>query len=317
MSEQRQEDIKQAGLRSRTVMAWLRDHHLPAEPVCYTVAYEYLFTDNKELKIQVDSLDFEELESKLILEQIYKTNIIDKHYEELSMKCGNTKEYVSEVLSLLLNPVSTTAGSNQKPLIDPAMNQHAMNDDPDCPDTPIHIESSPDLYLQIKDEASVDPLTMILDQKGVMDTVKEAIKHEDNHPLSVIRLELDHFKNFQDTHGMKMADAAIKQSARMMQNQLKGRDIISRYQNDEFLVILPKTAMKHGVLVADLIRKKVAGLTLRKRGSDIAAKFTVSAGVSEYAGECSFDKVMKAANQALARSKDNGHNCVNQELPNE
>jgi len=333
VTEQRQNDIKQAGLRSRTVMAWLRDHKLPAEPICYTVAYEYLFTDNKQLKDSVDSLKFDSENAKQSFEQIYKDCIISRHYADLSMQGDNVNGYVSEILSLLVQSreeIDDISGAVKtiKSEISPEDSKasgslvHQAEQLEKCSDNlkqklaekSVELESLQDQYLGLKEDASKDELTGLLDQAGLMVTLNSAIKHQDNYPLTVIRLDIDRFKQFNDTNGTNMGNAVLKQIAKAFNNQLKGSDIISRFEEDEFLLILPKTPLNNGMSVADILRKKIESISLKKKGALTPVKVTVSAGVSEYNGNGQFGQVMEKAKKALMRSKDLGKNCVNKEL---
>jgi diguanylate cyclase len=331
VDEQRQADIKQAGLRSRSVMAWLRDHKLPAEPICYTVAYEYLFTENLELKNNVDSLDYESEDSKQALEKIYKDCIISQHYAELSMHSENINSYVAEVLSLLVKSreaIDEVSGQVNKirgnlehddaaeNLAEQAKLLEQCSDElkSKLNDKSVEIESLQDKYLEIKEEASKDELTQILDQKGLMTTLNAAIKHEENYPFSVIRVDIDHFKQFNDANGENMGNAVLKQIAKAFTSQLKGTDIISRFEEDEFLLILPKTPVDNGMAVAQILRKRVESISLKKKGALKPVKVTISSGVSIFEGNGKFDVAMENARKAMQRSKDLGRNGVNKDV---
>ena len=331
MTDQRQSDIKQAGLRSRSVMAWLRDHKLPAEPICYTVAYEYLFTDNRELKQSVDALKFDSEDSKQSLEQIYKNCIISKHYADLSMQGENVNGYVSEILSLLVqsrDEIDDISGKveniktnleeddSAKKLAEQAALLEQCSDKlkNKLDEKTVELESLQDQYLDIKEEATKDELTQVLDQKGLMATLNSAIKHKENYPLSVIRVDIDHFKQFNDVNGKNMGNAVLKHIAKAFTSQLKGTDLISRFEEDEFLLILPKTPVANGMAVADILRKKVESISLKKKGALTPVKVTISSGVSIFDGDGKFDIAMDKAKKAMQRSKVLGRNCVNKEI---
>ena len=98
-----------------------------------------------------------------------------------------------------------------------------------------------------------------------------------------------------------------------MTNFLKGSDIISRIVDDKFCIALPKASVEHGVKVADEIRKKVGGVSLKKKASLTAVKVTVSLGVTELKAGVSIATAMDKAKVALNRSIDLGRNCVNRD----
>jgi len=332
MPENRQKDIKEAGLKSRTAMAWLRDNQLPAEPICYTLAYEYLFTDNPELKTAVDNADLKADNYRESLEKIYQENIIAKHYSQLSMHSDQSEEYVTKALSLLIsskedmdsiNDSVNRVKSELDKLKESGETDESLNEQAEklseCTksasktlnDTAVELESLRDKYIEHKETASKDELTSILDNQGMFTTLKEALPYTDNYPMSVIRIDIDQFKLFNDANGKIMGDAVLKHLAKAFSSHLKGSDIVSRYGEDEFTIVLPKTPLNNGVSVADTLRKKVAAISLKKKGSLTPVKVTISAGVSEYNGKGSFDSTFDKAKKALLRSKDLGRNCVN------
>lgn len=333
MPNQRQQDIKEAGLKSRTAMAWLRDNQLPAEPICYTIAYEYLFTDNVELKQAIDSCDLSQEDYREKLEQIYQDNIIASHYSNLTMSGDNINKYVSDVLSLLVQSqanigdieksVDQVRNQLDKIANDPSKSTDKLNQQAkkisECTKavTQQLNEVTEDLhqvqesYVRKKEIASKDELTQALDPAGLITTLKEAFQFKENLPMAVVRIDIDQFKLFNDTNGKIMGDAVLKHLAKAFTNHLKGTDIVCRQEEDEFTVILPATTLNNGVKVAEALRKKVAAISLKKKGSLTPVKVSISAGVSEFNGKGSFDMVFDKAKKALLRSKDLGRNCVN------
>ena len=333
MPNQRQQDIKEAGLKSRTAMAWLRDNQLPAEPICYTIAYEYLFTDNANLKQSIDSCDLSQDNYREKLEEIYQNEIIGRHYSNLSMSGENISKYVSDALSLLVhsqeniedientvNQVKSQLNqiNSDKPISPEQINEQAehITECTKAMTKQIH-DAAEDLhqiqenYVRKKEVATKDELTQILDPAGLITTLKEAFQHKENLPMSVVRIDIDQFKLFNDTNGKIMGDAVLKHLAKAFTNHLKGTDIVSRQEEDEYTIVLPATNLKDGVKVAEQLRKKVAAISLKKKGSLTPVKVSISVGVAEFSGKGSFDMVFDKAKKALLRSKDLGRNCVN------
>jgi len=118
---------------------------------------------------------------------------------------------------------------------------------------------------------------------------------------------------FNETNGKIMSDAVLKHLARAFTNQLKGTDIICRYESDEFVAVLPHQILSSGVTVAESLRKRAAAISLKKKGGLTTVKVTVSIGVAEFKAHSSFDAAMEKAMKALLRSKDLGRNCVSGE----
>ena len=298
-------------MKSRVAMAWLRDHQLPAEPLCYTIAYEYLHTDDAELKKKVDALDLSQDNYREKLDQVFKEHILAKRYQQLSMQTGHTSEYVNELLKMLVGKFDnqqdiTGEVDKLKELIDSDMYSAQTSEE-------VEISSDQDSYLKTKEETSKDDLTGLLDKNGLFKTLQDAIVHKENHPMTVIHMDIDKFAHFNDVNGKIMGDAVLKHLGKLSANFLKGSDIISRLQDDKYILVLPKTGIDSGIKIADELRKKVAGVSLKKKASMTAAKVTVSMGVSELTPSISIAEVLDKAKKALDRSIDLGRNCVNKE----
>jgi len=304
MSDQRLEDIKAAGLKSRGAMMWLRDHQLPAEPLCYTIAYEYLHTENQALKDDVDKIDTSSDSVKQELDKVFKDHVASKHYKDLAMQSGRTNQYVNELLKLLIKNFDNNEDLSE--VVDGAKKYLAENGE--------EFEfAQPEAYLETKDLATKDELTELLDEQGFLVTLKEATDQEENHPFSLIYMDIDKFGLFNETNGKMMGDVMLKHIAKLLNNFLKGSDIISRFHEDKFCIALPKASVEQGVKVADDIRKKIAGVALKKKTGLTVAKVTVSLGVTEIRAGVSIAQALDKAKVALNRSIDLGRNCVNRD----
>ncbi len=323
MPEERQQAIKQAGLKSRAAMIWLRDHKLPADPICYTIAYEYLHTERVKLKQEIEAINIDDDDYLEKIRIVYQECIIAEDYEQLAMSGDIGNQYVSEILSLLLksqnkikdNSAIMTAVKTEINDNPTKNNDLKQNKDPQTNESDASIETidSRDEYLQVAEKASKDELTSALDFNGLKQSLISAIKHADNFPVCLLKINIDRFKQFNDTNGKFIGDAVLKNIVKTLQNQLKGSDLTSRLKSDEFLVLLPKTKVKNAVSVADKLRIKIAALVLKKKNSSVALKFTVSIGVAEMKTADAFESTLEKCQKALSRSKDLGRNCVNKD----
>ena len=119
-------------------------------------------------------------------------------------------------------------------------------------------------------------------------------------PLSLILADLDHFKNFSDTHGHQFGDQVLRLVGRMLHDSVKGKDTAARYGGEEFAIILPETSGGGATAVAENIRKTVASKRLVKEGSDEAlGAVTLSLGVTScHSGE-KISNFIERADKAL------------------
>ena len=162
-------------------------------------------------------------------------------------------------------------------------------------------------------DALTDGLTGVANRKCFDDTLSRAIEeaNETGAPLSLIMLDLDHFKSFNDTHGHQVGDQVLKLLGRTLVQCVKGQDTAARYGGEEFSVILPNTALGGASSVADTIRASVAAKKLVKKGTDDEiGSISVSAGVTEYAQGETAAELIQRADDALYKAKELGRNRV-------
>ena len=162
-------------------------------------------------------------------------------------------------------------------------------------------------------DALTDSLTGIADRKcfdqKIFSTVEESLANGET--LSLIFADLDHFKDFNDTHGHQLADQVLRLVGCTLFDSLKGKDTAARYGGEEFAIILPYTTSGGATSVADNIRKFIASNRLVKMGSDddIGA-VTISLGVTSYHPGEDITAFIERAGQALYMAKKLSRNRV-------
>jgi len=127
-------------------------------------------------------------------------------------------------------------------------------------------------------------------------------------PLTVIMLDIDHFKRFNDTWGHQCGDAVLKNVARILQRVVRSQDVAARYGGEEFCVLLPDTDAASAMPVAERIRQGIAASTVQWTGEDLSV--TVSLGLAQFDTKLDFSakSLIERADKALYRSKDGGRN---------
>jgi diguanylate cyclase len=130
-------------------------------------------------------------------------------------------------------------------------------------------------------------------------------------PFSVLLIDIDHFKQFNDTHGHQIGDDVLRLMARTLKETVKGRDVAARYGGEEFAVLLPDTDLDRARLVAENIRAAIAGKELRKRSTrENLGRITVSVGVAEYKPDDDLEALIGRSDRSLYAAKNNGRNLV-------
>ena len=125
------------------------------------------------------------------------------------------------------------------------------------------------------------------------------------HPLSVIILDIDHFKRHNDRLGHLEADHILVQLARIVERSVRRGDMVARYGGDEFVILLPETDREAATVVAERVRRTV------EKKEFVHCQVTISAGVATCQfGRSSPEELLAAADRALYRAKAAGRNCV-------
>jgi diguanylate cyclase len=158
-----------------------------------------------------------------------------------------------------------------------------------------------------------DSLTGLANRKNFEQTLTLFAKAAaDNHePLSLMLLDIDHFKKFNDRHGHQTGDTVLQLVARTLSDNVKGQDLAARYGGEEFALLLPRTRSDQAARLGDNIRALIGARKLVKRGSgENLGQITISAGIAEYRPGESLSVFVQRADKALYAAKRQGRNRV-------
>jgi two-component system cell cycle response regulator len=129
-------------------------------------------------------------------------------------------------------------------------------------------------------------------------------------PLSLMILDIDHFKSVNDTYGHDAGDAVLKNFAGRVKRVVRQADLVCRLGGEEFVVVMPDTTLAVAAVIAERVRAAVQGEQFLIDDSERSIPVTVSAGLAESVGEANPDALFKRADKALYRSKNSGRNRV-------
>lgn len=168
-------------------------------------------------------------------------------------------------------------------------------------------------FEQARREALSDSLTGLANRKNFEQTLTLFSKaaQENHEPLSLMLLDIDHFKLFNDSHGHQTGDTVLQLVARTLSDNVKGQDLAARYGGEEFALLLPRTRADQAVKLGDNIRALIATRKLVKRNSgEELGRITISAGVAEYRSGEALSSFVQRADAALYGAKHDGRNRV-------
>ena len=166
-----------------------------------------------------------------------------------------------------------------------------------------------DRFIEV--ESGRDALTRLLNRRYLPTILMRevALARRSNVPFAVLLLDLDHFKNINDTHGHDSGDLVLQQAADIVTGCVRVGDFTFRYGGEELLVVLVEIDLEQAKYVAETIRARFAAEPLRV-GDGKTMPVTVSIGVAAYKGNPDYEKIVKEADEALYRAKNNGRNRI-------
>ncbi|AWK86644.1 GGDEF domain-containing protein [Azospirillum thermophilum] len=162
-------------------------------------------------------------------------------------------------------------------------------------------------------EALTDGLTGIANRKAFDQALEDAIAEagRESLPLSLLMIDIDHFKSFNDTHGHLIGDHVLKLVGRMLMECIKGRDTAARFGGEEFAIVLPRTPLASAMTVAEQVRSCVgARQIVNKARNANYGTISLSVGVAEYRPGEDAGSLIRRADQALYVAKRSGRNRV-------
>jgi diguanylate cyclase (GGDEF)-like protein/PAS domain S-box-containing protein len=163
------------------------------------------------------------------------------------------------------------------------------------------------LFSQVRHMASTDPLTDVYNRRYFYDSARAEFERSRRyqHPLSVILIDLDHFKRVNDTFGHLTGDYVLVEATKRMRQVVREVDLLARYGGEEFIVLLPETSQEGAALVAERLRQQIMDTLFFRGGNNV--KVSISLGLASLDKDCpDLDALLERADQALYAAKEAG-----------
>jgi diguanylate cyclase (GGDEF)-like protein len=155
---------------------------------------------------------------------------------------------------------------------------------------------------------NTDSLTSLANRRFFIDFLEKAMSFAKRHeqPLSVIMADLDNFKSLNDTYGHQAGDQVLVAFAEAMQASIRREDLAARFGGEEFILMLPGTALKEATILAERLRESLEKLVF----PPLTTRVTASFGIATYRPDDTFETLVKRADEALYAAKAAGRNRV-------
>jgi diguanylate cyclase (GGDEF)-like protein len=173
-----------------------------------------------------------------------------------------------------------------------------------------------DLFLmtkELKKISTTDPLTQLLNRRYFQRRSQEEILRAQRHssPLSLVMLDLDDFKFYNDHHGHPAGDSLLIGVSRGIREAVRSIDVVSRFGGEEFAILSPQTDTREAMIVAERVRESVQSRPFPHREKQPLGTISLSAGVATYPHQAgSLQELLDNADRALYRAKGAGKNQV-------
>ena len=334
MTQRYTETVEEAARIARVALPWISEQNLAARPDNYAVAYEFLSRRNPQLCAEAErALDGTHPATQALMDDLYRKyvsgdlqdTVVASVRDELSrifadalyaLSAGGEgmaryKQrlvYATERLSSQLDLGAVRSVISE--MIAETRRMHAAGEQiqSHLESTCGELEALRQEFQQVQQEVTCDALTGVLNRRGLDRELSELL-HRDSETggFSILMVDVDHFKRFNDKYGHVVGDEVLKYVARVLAKNTRGGDILARYGGEEFVVVLPQTTLRNAASVAQNIVNAIRASTLTHKSSGVKLDLvTVSVGVATYGNGDSSESLLERADAALYGAKQAG-----------
>jgi len=320
----------------RQILLFLATQKMLPTPINYALSYEYISGSNKRLSNAIDSLikqqkTFDKELSINLYNKFINDNSLesfDKINQDLEKLINNTRNIVSEtsqkassagiIFEEQAASVTSIKSNNDlqkviSEIADEATGlatiSQSLKEELDSANQEM-VQLRKEL-IQVRESAATDALTGLLN-RGSFDKALDNMVDQTNESEScLVMLDLDHFKQVNDTHGHLIGDSVLKFASNLLKKHAESHHFSARYGGEELAIIMPDTTIKKSAEIAEKIRFALESSRLmKKNSSESIGKITVSIGISRLNKNDTFEDLIMRADKALYQAKETGRNKI-------
>jgi diguanylate cyclase len=333
-----EQEFRRALGYANSAMDLLRRGQIPPYPQFYELLYTYATGVNPSLNQRINQIFRDGSATVELAERLYneflKSQDANERISNVSERMATRIEAVHEAIDTAMATANAYSGTlqaasgdlNQESMSEAelrAMAQRLLGETRRMQDANQQLEqkleaSRDDIQAlqrdldEVRRESMLDPLTKIYNRKSFDEgMIKAFAQAETGTSFSLMLLDIDHFKRFNDTWGHQTGDQVLRLVAMTLKSNIKGKDMAARYGGEEFAAILPETDLEGAMIVADNIRRAVQAKELLKRSTnEKLGRITASFGVALYHAGDTPSTLIERADRCLYAAKHAGRNRV-------
>lgn len=327
-------DVEYATTVADRAMRAMSQQSVPATPNNFSVWFSYAMGTSPALRKTIDILigNKRKFDSS-INHELYVTYINPQSDsgttgdfpEQLRGVISSARQFLATAISdnrtqiEALGEVSSQVGatSDPRPIIERLVAElskattRASTLEANFAETSHELDKIRDSLKLAEQRSNTDALTGLANRRSLDEFFRLALiaAMERGEPLSVLMIDIDHFKNFNDSYGHQVGDQVLRLVAKVLQDNVRDVDLAARYGGEELIAVLPGTDLIGCATVAERIRRRVseARLTRRTTGEEISS-VTVSIGVAQFRLAESAEAMIERCDRALYQAKQSGRN---------
>ena len=332
------EDVQKAAELTRLILPALAQLDIPVNPVNYALWYEYYLGRNEELNDTIEKISngTQSYDEKTAFE-LFVGHVLNPGVEKMQVVQDEARRLLSAIVDMttkagddvtnygnfLGQSIQQIEGDSELSGIQLVVSSlfketNVMMDTNRKFEKQLQVTTEEMSLLrqelsEIRQQASLDPLTGVANRMTFDDSLKKAIDTaiSEEKDLCLLMVDMDNFKRVNDQHGHLIGDKVLKFLSGTLKKMVKGKDLVARYGGDEFSIILEDTPESGAFTLAENIRKEIEKSKLKRTATgERLGNPTVSIGLASVQPGDDKDSLVERADKALYEAKNAGRNRV-------